>query len=39
MTQKTPQNVLPIELKKWLEEELLNPVLIDVREKKELSIA
>ena len=39
MTQKTPKNVLPIELKKWLEEELLNPVLIDVREKKELAIA
>ena len=39
MNQKTPLNVSPEELKKWLDDDLLNPILIDVREKEELAIA
>ena len=39
MNQQTPTNLSPIDLQEWLESESLNPVLIDVREDKELDIA
>ena len=39
MNLKTPLTVLPKELKKWLDEDLSNPILIDVREEEELAIA
>ena len=39
MNQNTPLNISPEELKKWLDDDLSNPILIDVREKEELVIA
>ncbi len=39
MDKKTPLSLSPKELKKWLSEESNVPILVDVREKEELSIA
>ena len=39
MNQKTPTNISPQELKEWCDDSLMNPILIDVREKDELAIA
>ncbi len=39
MSQKTPLNISPKELNKWLSEDSVDLLLIDVREKEELSIA
>ena len=39
MNQKSPLNISPKELKKWLDEGSECPLLVDVREKEELAIA
>lgn len=39
MNQKTPMNVAPKQLKKWLDEDNVKPILIDVREHEELEVA
>ena len=39
MNNKSPLSISAMELKKWLVEDSLHPLLVDVREKEELSIA
>ncbi|AAP99233.1 MULTISPECIES: rhodanese-like domain-containing protein [Prochlorococcus] len=39
MNHKLPQTISPKELNQWLNEDSLKPILIDVRELEELSIA
>ncbi|WP_269622237.1 rhodanese-like domain-containing protein [Prochlorococcus marinus] len=39
MNQKTPQNLTPRQLEKWLQDKDKQPLLVDVREQAELDIA
>ena len=39
MTNKIPLSISPQELKKWLDQDSIQPLLVDVREKEELLIA
>ena len=39
MNQKIPKNLSPKELHQWLEKDVLQPIIIDVREEEELEMA
>ena len=39
MNQKIPKDLSPKELHKWLEKDVLQPIIIDVREEEELEMA
>ena len=39
MNQKIPKNLSPKELHEWLEKDVLQPIIIDVREEEELEMA